>query len=164
MAEISSDFCMDQWSLIAHCKNYGSSLSRIFGKNSVKVTVILNKLLKSWFDEVFLGEREFIVFHTILWLSIAVWKFQHFSVIQILREIIFGNFLVPQNYRCDRILAASEFWIFGNFREINTLVTYLVILSKFWHKKLPKQHSNWDLVLENLKASFVNQRGWKRQF
>ena len=91
-------------------------------------------------------------------------KSQYLAAIQILREIIFGNFLVPQNYRCDRILAASEFWIFGNFREINTLVTYLVILSKFWHKKLPKQHSNWDLVLENLKASFVNQRGWKRQF
>ena len=27
------------------------SLSRIFGKNSVKITVLLNKLLKSWFDE-----------------------------------------------------------------------------------------------------------------
>ena len=31
--------------------NYGNSLSRIFDKYSVKVTVLLNKLLKSWFDE-----------------------------------------------------------------------------------------------------------------
>ena len=29
------------------CGNYGNSLSRIFGKNFVKVTVLLNKLLKS---------------------------------------------------------------------------------------------------------------------
>ena len=33
--------------------NYGNSLSRIFGKNFVKVTVLLSKLLKSWFDEIF---------------------------------------------------------------------------------------------------------------
>ena len=31
----------------------GNSLSRIFGKNFVRVTVLLNKLIKSWFDEIF---------------------------------------------------------------------------------------------------------------
>ena len=35
------------------CGNYGNSLSRIFGKNFVKATVLLNMLLKSWFDEIF---------------------------------------------------------------------------------------------------------------
>ena len=35
------------------CGNYRNSLSRIFGKNFVKVTVLLNNLLlKSWFDEI----------------------------------------------------------------------------------------------------------------
>ena len=33
------------------CRNFGNSLSRNFGKNSVKVADLLNKLLKSWFDE-----------------------------------------------------------------------------------------------------------------
>ena len=33
-----------------------------FSKNFVNVTVLLNKLLKSWFDEIFFGEREFLVF------------------------------------------------------------------------------------------------------
>ena len=37
----------------SQCGNYGNSLSRIFGKNFVKVTVLLNKVLKSWFDEIF---------------------------------------------------------------------------------------------------------------
>ena len=37
-------------------------LSSIFGKNFLKVTVLLNKLLKSWFEEMFLGEREFFNF------------------------------------------------------------------------------------------------------
>ena len=46
----------------AQCGNYGNSLSRIFGKNSVKVTVLLNKLLKSWFDEKKIDERELFVF------------------------------------------------------------------------------------------------------
>ena len=40
--------CMSQ------CGNYRNSLSRNFGKNFVKVTVLLNKLTKSWFDEIFL--------------------------------------------------------------------------------------------------------------
>ena len=31
----------------------GNSLSRIFGKNFVKVTVLLKKLLNKWFDEIF---------------------------------------------------------------------------------------------------------------
>ena len=35
------------------CGNYGNSLSRIFGKNFVKVAVLLNRLLKSWFHEIF---------------------------------------------------------------------------------------------------------------
>ena len=37
----------------SQCGDYENSLSRIFGKNFVKVTVLLNKLLKSWFDEIF---------------------------------------------------------------------------------------------------------------
>jgi len=35
------------------CGNYKNSLSRIFGKNFVKVTVLLKKLLNKWFDEIF---------------------------------------------------------------------------------------------------------------
>ena len=37
----------------AQCGNYGNSLLRIFDKNFVKVTVLLNKLLKNYFDEIF---------------------------------------------------------------------------------------------------------------
>ena len=32
---------------VSHCENYGSSFSHIFGKNLVKATVLLNKLLNS---------------------------------------------------------------------------------------------------------------------
>ena len=37
----------------AQCGNYGNSLPHIFGKNFVKVTVLLNKLLNKCFDEIF---------------------------------------------------------------------------------------------------------------
>ena len=43
-------------------RNYGNLLSRSFGKNFVKVTVLLHNLLKSYFDEKKIGEREFLVF------------------------------------------------------------------------------------------------------
>ena len=45
--------------------NYGNSLSRIFSKNFVKVTVLLIKLLKSWFDEIFLVRENFSFFHSV---------------------------------------------------------------------------------------------------
>ena len=46
----------------AQCGNYGNLLSRFFGKSFVKVTVLLKKLLNSWFDEIFLGDSEFSIF------------------------------------------------------------------------------------------------------
>ena len=49
-------------SALTHSVEIKGILSRIFWKNFVKVTVLLNKLLKSWFDEIFFGEREFLVF------------------------------------------------------------------------------------------------------
>ena len=37
------------------CGNYGNLLSHFFDKNFVKVTFLLKKILKSWFDEIFYG-------------------------------------------------------------------------------------------------------------
>ena len=38
------------------------SLHVIFGKNFVKLTFLLKKLLNSWFDEIFLDESKFFIF------------------------------------------------------------------------------------------------------
>ena len=46
----------------AQCGNYGNLLSHFFGKNFVKITVLLLRLLNSWFDEIFFGESKFISF------------------------------------------------------------------------------------------------------
>ena len=43
----------------AKCGNYGNSLASIFGKNFVKVTVLLKKLLNKRFDEIFFSESKF---------------------------------------------------------------------------------------------------------
>ena len=46
--------------------NYGNLLSHIFGIKFVKVTVLLNKLLKSWFDKkISLLRENFSFFHTV---------------------------------------------------------------------------------------------------
>ena len=50
-ASVISKLCSVQCTVT--CGNYRNSLWRIFGKNVVKVTVLLNKLLKSWYDEIF---------------------------------------------------------------------------------------------------------------
>ena len=39
------------------CGNCRYSLSHFFGKNFVKATVLLKKLLNRWFDEIFFSER-----------------------------------------------------------------------------------------------------------
>ena len=54
--------------------NYGNSLSRIFGKNSVKTTVLLNKLQKSWFDEIFFHLERISRFSTLCSSEFLVFK------------------------------------------------------------------------------------------
>ena len=74
-------FCQNFWERILHsaqCGNYGNSLSRIFGKNFVKVTVLLNKLLiKSWFDEIFFRWERISRFSTLC--MITLWKLRNFT-------------------------------------------------------------------------------------
>ena len=65
------NFCEKMWERIseistlcsAHCGNYGNLLSRSFGKNFVKVTVLLKKLLNSWFDEKISVRINFSFYH-----------------------------------------------------------------------------------------------------
>ena len=59
------------------CGNCCDLVSHIFGKNFVKLTVLLRKLQKSWFNEIFFGETKFFVFST---LCVTVWKLQKFSL------------------------------------------------------------------------------------
>ena len=51
--------------------NYGNSLSFNFGKNFVKVTVLLNNLLRSWFDERFFCWERISSFST-LWITYII--------------------------------------------------------------------------------------------
>ena len=54
------------WSLFhSQCGNYWNSRPHAFDKNFVKVTFLLNKILKSWFDEFFLVTVNFSFFHTV---------------------------------------------------------------------------------------------------
>ena len=47
------------------CGNYGILVSHFFGKNFVKATVLLNKSLKSWFDEIFFQWDQIFHFSTL---------------------------------------------------------------------------------------------------
>ena len=58
---LSRNFCKKSCksTVQSHCGNYGNLLSLFFDKNFVKVTILLTKLLNSWFDE---SESKFFVF------------------------------------------------------------------------------------------------------
>ena len=48
---------------VVWCGNNGNLLSsHIFGKNFVKITFLLKKLLESWFDEFFLSDSKIFIF------------------------------------------------------------------------------------------------------
>ena len=70
----------------AQCRNYRNSLSCIFGKNLVQVTVLLIKSLKSWFDEKNFDESKFFIFPQCMY--IHLWKNENFSLTKkIIRQI-----------------------------------------------------------------------------
>ena len=46
----------------SHCGNYGNLLSLILGKNSVKATFLLKKVLNSCFGEILFDKSKFLIF------------------------------------------------------------------------------------------------------
>ena len=56
----------------AQCGNYGISVSHFFGKNYVKATGLLNKSLKSLFDEIFFQWDQIFHFSTPCWRNYEV--------------------------------------------------------------------------------------------
>ena len=58
----------------AQCGNYGNFLTLFFGKSFVKVTVLLIKLLNSWFDDIFFRETESKIFRQIKFLVVSFAK------------------------------------------------------------------------------------------
>ena len=84
----------------AQCGKYGDPLSCIFCKNIVKLTVLLNKLLKSWFDEksYWWDEKEFLVFpHCGSAHSVIKWKI-YSQQKNISSNQLFGNFFSNKRY------------------------------------------------------------------
>ena len=93
-----------------YCGNYGNSLLRIFGKNVVKLTVLLNKLLKSWFDEIFFRCERIFYFSTLCesHSSLTLWKSRNFTA------MVFSQ----------------------KFRQINVLLNKELCYELIWWKKI----------------------------
>ena len=84
----------------SQCENYGNLLSHICGKNFVKITVLLKKLLYSWFD----GKK-----HT----AGAVWKLRKFTL-----TVLWQNHWI--------FFSSNQ--LFSNFFNIN--VTFTIFCQK----------------------------------
>ena len=105
--------------LIPQCGNYRNSLSHFFRKNFVKAMDLLKKLLKSWFDELFLWFCWKIInfpnFH------FTVWKNEKFSLTKkIFRQI---NSLVLVTYLVKPLLSRNfcQKCMRVNFRNFHTV-------------------------------------------
>ena len=101
---------------VPQCVEITGILWRIFGKNFVKLTVLLNKLLKSWFHEIFFRwERipDSRNFHTVLLLTL--WKIPWNQFIsQIIKHTRSNfNFTKFSSYESELLLfMLSRLWYF----------------------------------------------------
>ena len=110
------------WCDYAQCGKYRNSLSHFFDKNFVKVTFLLAELpAKSWFDEIFFGEREFLLF-------------SHCSILRIKK-----NMYYVWSYRCDFFSTALKMYI-DLIRFIyssrNSQFRQFICFCKQWRRKL----------------------------
>ena len=108
-----------------HCGNYGNLLSLFFGKNFVKVMVLLTKLLNSWFDEKKNGESTFFIFPQCA-LSLFWQKFRESNVFTSKRSYCVANFTKYFYGEWERICVFSVFYEFS--REINLYKVKLLYL------------------------------------
>ena len=112
---LSRNFCKKVIS-IPQCGNYENSLSHFFNKNFAKAMVVLkNKLPKSWFHEIFFGEREFFIFPysaTLISVCTTQWK----------KNSLSPNFFQQINFDFTNFFFFLPEMI---FREIKSLATWI---------------------------------------
>ena len=152
--KIKSQFLL--WHTVEKMKNLPSHsveitgiLSCIFGKNFVKVTVLLNQLLKSWFDEIFFWWES-----TLFWVltknsvkltfSLKSYTVIYKSVNQFDEKIFqwgetFRNyhtvFLSLEKYFVKTAFSGEKFSLTKKiFRQINSWVKYLVNYNCYFHE------------------------------
>ena len=93
----------------SQCENYGNLLSHICGKNFVKITVLLKKLLYSWFDGKNFGEsKSFIFLHCdSLRTYYTVWKLWKFTVTHLWQKFrennVFAKEVTKAGTKCEKL-------------------------------------------------------------
>ena len=82
------------WRTYSQCGNYENLLSPFFDKNFVKGTPSLEKLLKSWFHEIFFVRVYFPFFHTVATQqslsNLKIVEIVYFSVVTVVFTMFFS--------------------------------------------------------------------------
>ena len=86
-------------------KKHGNLLSRIFGKNFVKVTVLLKKLLRVDLTKYFLVRVKFTFLH-------SVWKLRFFTLILFYENFVKATLIL---IRSKELISRKKFWLRENF-------------------------------------------------
>ena len=121
----------------AQCGNYANSLSRIFGENFVKITVLLNKLLNSWFDEIFLWWERISRFSTVNCLLLRTLQSKKYFVkstlvIYLVKPLFSRNFW--QN------------WVKVNFRIFHTVLNTSTLQRDYYYFHEKRNFSRKSLI------------------
>ena len=86
-------------------KKHGNLLSRIFGKNFVKVTVLLKKLLRVDLTKYFLVRVKFTFLH-------SVWKLRKFTLILFYENFVKATLILIKS---KELISRKKFWLRENF-------------------------------------------------
>ena len=134
--------------IYTQCGKNGNLLSHFFGKNFVKATFLLKKLLNSWYDEIFWWECRVNFSITTL-----VWKNEKFTATPQFFSVksIYSKTLISWNF-CEKWWEWIHSAVWKDekiFRQINSLVISLVkpLLSRnFCQKSVKVNHRNFHTV------------------
>ena len=133
--------------MLPQCGNYGNSFSRKFGKNFVKITVLLNKLLSKeliW-RNIFYVRENFSFFHTA---CSTLWKNEKFSLIEkIFRQINSLVFYLVKTLLSRNFCQKSVKLFRLNFYNFHTVPRTL------WNAKV--EFCNHIFFRENIFLSFI---------
>ena len=121
-------------------------LSRIFGKNFVKVTVLLNKLLKSWFDEIFLWWERFPRFSTLCIVEFTIVSLLLIKI-SVKSTFLLNSFTV--NWFHEIFFCGTNFFISSH----TVLCKCITAKRYFWFHE--KNGQNLQIFFRNLSARFI---------
>ena len=134
-----------------HCGNYRNLVSHFFGKNFVKA-ILLKKLLKSWFDEIFRGDQ---IFHFSTLLCSQCGNYGN-----LLSQIFDNNFVKLTILVTKELIWRKKISVRENFAVFDTLWK----LRNFTATVFPQLFRQIKVLLKNFAVNWFDEKSFPWQW